>query len=198
MKKLLAIIIGLVSLFGAAPAGASDPQPTIDWDREFEPILIDNGLVVKSCEGDAPVVCVTTDDGINLGHVEHLSYPTTMTSVRELKAEVRGFLAAIADDRAQGCAADYTFRAGPVPVRTVADGKGVRYSFTGMNADGRVVERTVGYMAVRNGHLHVLTAAAYDDGGCLANEGEFSVADLQAFESSFGWLVANTPLRNLS
>ena len=201
MKKLLPliiIIIGSATLLAApVEAGtASDPVPVIDWDREFEPILIDNGLVVKSCEGDAPLVCVTTDDGIDLGRVEHLSYPTAIRTVKDLKIEVRRFLASIQEDREQGCGAGYAFRRGAIPVRTVAHGQGVRFSFTGTSAAGRVVERTVGYMAISNGHLHVLNAAAYDQGGCLANEGEFSVADLRAFAPSFAWLAATTPLRN--
>jgi hypothetical protein len=201
MKKLLPlIIIGFTALLAApveASTRATEPVPAIDWDRDFTPVLVDNGLVVESCDGDGPFVCVTTDDGINLGHVEHLSHPTTISTLPELKAEARRFLSTIGTDREEGCADGYVFRRSGTPVRTVAGGKGVKFSFTVSNAAGKVVERTVGYMAVSNGHLHVLNAPAYGAGGCLANEGEFSVGALQAFERSFGALVAASPLRNL-
>ena len=196
MKKLLVTFtVALASLLAAPAAQASDPVPTIDWDRDFEPVLIDAGMVVRSCDGDAPLVCVTTDDGIHLGRVEHLSYPTSIRTVRELRAEARKLYDAIAADRAEGCGPRYRFHRGPVVVRTVGGAKGVSYSFTGFNAAGVAVERTRGYLAVSDGELHVVTAAAYDDGGCLGNEGEFSVANLRAFEPSFQSLVATTPLR---
>ena len=196
MKKLLvALALAPAALLAAPAAHASDPVPAIDWDHDFEPVLVDGGMVVRSCDGDAPLVCVTTDDGIHLGRVEHLSYPTTIRTLRQLRAEARSLYDAIAADRADGCGAGYRFRRGPVVVRTVGGATGVSYSFTGFDAAGVAVERTRGYLAVRDGALHVVTAAAYDDGGCLGNEGEFSVAGLRAFEPSFRNLVAGTPLR---
>lgn len=168
----------------------------IDWDREFTPVTV-RDMTIESCEGDGPLVCVTdADDGSHLGAVEHLSFPTEeIEDLRDLKAHIRDFYETITADRLEGCEPGYRIRPRVVFNRAVAGGRGLSYGFDGIAPDGRVVERTYGVMALRGDVVHIVSAAAYDDGACLSNEGEFSVAGLKRFEPVLRALAAVTPLR---
>lgn len=168
----------------------------IDWDRDFTPVTAD-GMTIESCDGDGPFVCVSdADDGSYLGSVEHLSYPAPeIEDLRDLKAHIREFYVTVTADRLEGCEPGYRIRPRVIFNRAVAGGRGLSYGFDGIDADGTVVERTYGVMALRDGTVHVVSAGAYDEGACLSNEGEFSVAGLKRFEPVLRALAAVTPLR---
>lgn len=189
MKRLLLLVVGLLAVAACTPP--------VDWERDFTPVAVPGtGWTMEPCEGDGPFVCVTDDEGDHLGVVEHLSFPTQeIEDLRDLKAHIRDFYETITADRLEGCEPGYRIRPRVIFNRAVAGGRGLSYGFDGIDAEGRVVERTYGVMALRGGTVHVVSAGAYDDGACLSNEGEFSVAGLKRFEPVLRALAAVTPLR---
>jgi len=182
-----------------APPTTTAPNtsaPRIDWVRTGD-VGLGDGWHVVDCEGDAPLVCVEKD-GVPVGFIEYISFDvSTLPNVdaaagdREaLLAQGCDYLDAISEDRAQGCEPGHRFVPDKTRVAEAADGLVVRYGFTATLSDGRPSERTIQWAGIRGEDLVLVSAAAYDAGGCLGTEGsEFTTENLNAFAGSFDRLV---------
>lgn len=177
----------------------------VDWAARTVTGVEDPRFTVDFCQGEAPLLCFTGDDSEHLGAIELLNYPTAGYDVVDaviarggdesdaLEAIADGLVTTMAADRAEGCGDGYEVVPDePVPA-VVAGEDGVRYGFRGV-VDGTTVEHVVTHALIDDGTVWILTAAGYDDGGCLPREGEFDVAGLQAAMAVIGDLAAASTL----
>ena len=187
----------------ASPAASPAPMPAVaslraDWIDDEVEVRLDNGWVVRGCEGAAPLLCVHDGDRI-LGDVELGQFPAgeellTDDPVAALLAHGRDFLAGMEEDRAVGCPA-FAFEAMPPTSAVVDGGPAARMGFALRDGAGREVERVIVHVTVRDGTLWSVTASAYvDEGGCLPSEQDFDPATLAVFEPALDALVRGTPL----
>ena len=189
MKRLLLLAVGLLAVAACTPP--------VDWERDFTPVAVPGtDWAMEPCEGDGPFVCVVDPDGEQVGFVEHLSFETDLRDLAGLEDHLHRFYESIIDDRATGCGPGYRLDTDRLESVVLDRVEGRSYGWEATNAAGDVVEKTYGLMAIKDGRLHVVSAAAYDDGACLSNEGEFAtVADLRAFAPRLRESAVLTPLR---
>lgn len=177
----------------------------VDWASRTVTGVAGTHVAVDFCEGEAPFVCFTGDGGEHLGVLELLHYPTAGYDVIEeviagggdeaaaLEAMADDLVTEMAADRAQGCGDGYVVVPDePVPA-VVAGEDGVRYGFRGV-VEGTTVEHVVIHALIDDGTVWILSAAGYDDGGCLPREGEFDVAGVRSVMALIGELAAGTTL----
>lgn len=183
----------------AAPPAGELPPIQASWTDDTLEVILDNGWTIRSCEGDAPLLCVLDGDRL-LGDIELAEYPAEgdLTGAEDLAAALRArgrdFLRSMEEDREIGCP-DFAFQEVDVRDATVAGGLAVRTGFVLRDAGGREVERVVIYVTLHEGAMWVVNASAYrGDGGCLSPEQDFAPADLEAFEPHLDALVRGTPL----
>lgn len=195
----------------ASPVATTTTTPTetpsgveVDWTARTVSGVADAEVTVDFCEGEAPFLCFTGDDGEHLGVVELAHYPTAGYDVIEeavaggdesaaLEALAADLVADMTADRAEGCGDAYEVVPDePVPA-VVAGEDGARYGFRGV-VDGATVEHVVIHALIEDGTVWVLNASGYDDGGCLPREGEFDVAGVQSALPLIGELVAGSKL----
>lgn len=167
---------------------------TLGWSSGST-VTLSGGGSVAPCPGDAPLQCVTDADGTPAGAFEFLVAPAEPGAEGPQAAQeaAEGLLEAVGTDRARGCP-DLRLEFDDVRETTVAGASGVRTGFRMLATDGRVVERTVVWIAFRDGQRVVVNAAAYDEGACLERVGEFSVAGLDAIVEELDVLVGRATL----
>lgn len=194
------------------PGGTDAPPPTptaeaftVDWLQQETPVRLGGGWSVKSCEGDAPLLCFSFQGEV-AGVVELSEFP--ISSLPEFSAALAdgsledaitefavAYYRDIRRDRERGCPDGYIFESRPPERVLVGEDTGVKMSFTGRLADGSASELTIAYAAVQEESLFIVNAAAYDLGGCLAPEAEFtSSTQLLDLEPFLDALVAGSPL----
>lgn len=210
---LSAVLLGACSDDSTASPSATTTTATseppaaveVDWAARTVTRVAEADVTVDFCEGEAPLLCFTGDGGEHLGVVELVHYPTAGYDVIEeaiagggdesaaLEAIADDLVTSVAADRAEGCGEDYEIVPDePVPA-VVAGEDGVRFGFRGV-VDGTTVEHVVIHALIDDGTVWTLTAAGYDDGGCLPREGEFDVAGVQSAMLLIGELAAGTTL----
>ena len=179
-----------------------DPEPepadpiTVDWTgRTVDPASVD-GWSLAFCEGDGPFVCVTRN-GRTVGAVELLSYDRR-AALDEFDGDLRAWAEdherVIAEDRAEGCGADYRLTAEEPADAIVAGRQGLRVVLTGGTGDD-VTERNVAYVVVRDDDFFLVGANAYDPDGCIGTEGsDWTTDDLVAFEDVLAAMAAGSRL----
>lgn len=177
----------------------------VDWAARTVTGVADADVTVDFCEGEAPYVCFTGDDGEHLGVVELVHYPTAGYDVIEeaiagggnesaaLEAIAADLVTSMAADRAEGCGDDYEIVPDEPVAAVVAGEDGARYGFRGVMG-AATVEHVVIHALIDDGTVWILSAAGYDDGGCLPREGEFDVAGLQSAMPLIAELVAGSEL----
>lgn len=172
----------------ARPAGQAGAS-AFDW-YAFRDVDLGSGWRLVDCPGDGPFVCVKFN-GTDAGLAEMATYPvSSLPAVRDalpegerpaLEAHVAEYLRSMRADRAAGCGPDYAFTAEPIRHLELADGLAVSYGFSGAKPEGPLTERTIQWAGIRDRHLVVVTASAYDRGGCLPPEQETGTAALALF-----------------
>jgi hypothetical protein len=173
------------------------PEPTLvaDWTGQFT-IELPNGWRVEHCDGDAPMLCVLDGD-THIGVIELAEFPLGDEYDGDdrayLDAHVASFLAEMRADRETGCA-HLDFEPEPTAEVEVGGTSGYRTGFVMSDDAGDVLERHIVYVAVHDGALFVVNAAAYDEGACLERLGEFRVADLDVLREYLDGIVGATPL----
>ena len=189
MRTLAAVAIAAVLSTGCGsddPDGTTDPTSTttsttaasaggladFDWSAP-EPTALEGGWTIADCAGDAPVLCLTHEDG-RTTKVEHLRFELPGGTLREHAAR---YVADLVVDRAAGCGEDYHVDADLLVDLDTADGPVLRYGFLGGTGDVPT-ERTVQWAGERDGGLVLVTLAGFDAGSCLAPEGDGTVADV--------------------
>jgi hypothetical protein len=215
-KPLIALVLGIALITGACGTSAAhpevpEPEPTSqpddpDYDTDWPPMVVDwygdfeielpNGWTVRHCDGDAPLICFLDGDRY-VGLVELGDYPMPDDYDGDARSylynHVESFLDGMRDDRAIGCPG-LTFEATPIIDFNLGGTRGVKAGFRLVNDDGREVERHVQYWAVHDDAHFVITAAAYDDDGCLERLGEFQTHDLGLVTLYLDHIVDQTPL----
>lgn len=188
------------------PSSAPDKSATVevDWATRTVSGVADGPVTVEFCEGEAPYLCFTGDTG-HLGVIQLLNYPAGDHDVLAqviagggdesdaLEAVAKDFVAGMSADRAEGCGDSYQVVADQPAPAAMAGEEGLRYGFRGVVHD-TTVEHVLVHALVDNGTLWVLSAAGYDDGGCLPREAEFDVAGLRSAVSLISDLAAGSKL----
>lgn len=188
------------------PTPEETPEPvTIDWLNQESLVRLEGGFSVKSCRGDAPLLCVRTGGEI-VGIVELIEFPvSTIPELREPLAEgtlrkaltefANSYYRDIAADRRAACPTGYSFETREPALVSIGGDPGIKMVFTGRLADGSPSEMTISHAAVKGESLFIVGAAAYDPGGCLGTEGsEFTTELLVDFEPALDAIVAGSPL----
>ncbi len=210
---LLALAV-VLSACGEAVAGGGDPglgpeQPSeaIDWNDPGRVVNFDGGWSVGACEGDAPLLCVERN-GEFVGLVEAMSYridsfddldPAADPDVN-LAAFAGGFFEALETDRRDGCGADYGFRPFEPEAFQLGTASGISYGFAGTMADGSPSELNLQYATIVGDDVLLITAIAYDEGGCPGPNGDLAGFDsetLEAFQPFLETVLAQSPLPQL-
>jgi hypothetical protein len=214
MRRHLSLLAGLAvavlpacggdhQAVSASTTSTVAPTAAINWNAPA-PTDVGRGWSIRDCEGDAPLVCVDRD-GVPAGVLEIGRFPLNslpdVVAAQQgsgdraaLDTQARVFLRDLSADRKEGCGLGYGIASAPVVHLRAADGPVVRYGFTGTGDDGSPSERIVQYAGIRGTTLVILTANAYDVGGCLPPEGTaFTSGLLAEFEPLLEAAVKASP-----
>lgn len=193
----------------AAPASPTPkPEPAVapvDWD---EPATSDigNGWAIGPCKGEAPLVCFSRD-GKEEGTAEVVSFPVeTLSTVRDvlaaggtdaeaLMAHAREHLDSFRADRAEGCGADYDFRADEPKPMTADGATAIKTAFSGGEPASAPTERVVRWVGLRDGRMVSVVIHATDEGACAPGlGGDLSTAELKQVEPLLDRVFEASPL----
>lgn len=182
----------------SAPAGV-----VVDWSDPTARVELGDGWSIGKCEGDAPLLCVERD-GVGVGLVEALTYPIdsfdvldpTASDSDNLLAFADDFLGWVTPDRAAGCGSDYRLEPFPVTPFGLGGSEGVAYGYTGTMGDGSPSELNLQYATIRGDDIVLITAIAYDEGGCPGRDdtSSFTSSELAAFRPHLERVLADSPL----
>jgi hypothetical protein len=172
---------------------------TIDWSTRVPRTELGDGWTVESCEGDAPLLCLTSAEH-GTGFLERSEFPLSSLSyatddeMKTLNAHARDFYESFVRDRAEGCGQKYELRAIPPEQVEVAGKRGLRYGFAGNRPGEKASERHLNHAFIDGDKLVILGLPAYDDNACVARQGEMTTAAQAALEPLLGPLVAGIEL----
>jgi hypothetical protein len=200
MTAALAVVLAaLVAACGGSEVAAPPTVPvadvsvtaSVDWEARTVEVTGLDGYEIRFCEGEAPVLCVSRG-GDWVGAIELVSFPDGGSLLgRAVEAWAAELYDSTAADRAIGCGPAYDIVGDDPEPEPFAGGEGHRYGFTG-TVNGRVVERTVGHVAVIDGDLHLLVVNALADDGCLGRESEVPVDAVDDLETVLAALAAGS------
>jgi hypothetical protein len=169
-RRLLAVAIALVLLLLTIPAASAAPDLRLSWSTPGDRVRFDNGWSLTTTTNPMIEVRKPRGGGV-IGIVELLSFPvdnhiaraeTAEARERVLRALIAEHHDAIGEDRRESLGSGYQY----VPRRTTSISFGstpaLRYAAVTKRADGTVVERHLGYMAVKRGQLWVFAVDGYD------------------------------------
>lgn len=171
----------------SAPTGPTPPAVAgeIDWTDPTETATLADGTVIAACEGDGPFLCVERD-GATIGTLEMLRFPVASFDIvdpaADLETNIRAiaddFVAALGADRAIGCGSDYRLEPLDFESFSFDDQPAFRYGYRGTMADGTPSELNLQYATIVGDEIVLVTAVAYDAGGCPGRD------DLPSFDSA--------------
>lgn len=177
-------MIALLAFAACTSNNEADPTPTprpsplpiaIDWANlvELDPVTVED-VVLKDCEGDAPLLCVERD-GNRLGSIELGLFPRDPeTDPQTLEALAKDHRSTFASDRREGCPSGYSVRSDATKRLPVAGLDGIRTGFTVLDADGKLVEHNITYFAIDGDRLVTLGVEGLAaEGSCLELLGGF-------------------------
>jgi hypothetical protein len=153
-----------------ACSDGGDDGATVDWTSRTATVT-GTDLGVAFCEGEAPLLCITSPEGGSLGVIEHAEFE----AVPDLDAFAADFAASMETDRTEHCNPSFELEPDETTPTTLFGEDGVRYGYTGTVA-GELVERVVGHAAIVDDRLHLVVANFLADDGCLARESELPIA----------------------
>jgi len=159
---------------------------TVDWTARIVTVE-GTEFGVAFCEGEAPLLCITSPDGDHLGAFEHAEFD----AVDDLEAHAKEFSMTMREDRVAGCDPAFELEPATTVETTLFGAPGVRYGYTGSIA-GREVERVVAHAANVDGRLHLVTANFLADDGCMSRESELPIGVADALEPVLDAVVAGS------
>ena len=176
--------------------------PAIDWENHNNPASVGVGWAVARCDGDAPLLCIARDGGI-VGVVEwsiadphtYDVYDTSANDEVNLRAMAAAFVEGFSVDRASECGTGYVVDPiEPEPI-DLWGATGLVHGFRGTMSDGAPSELHLQYRVFSEGRLILLSASAYDVGGCPGRSGlvSFDSAGLEAFRPHLELLLTLSP-----
>lgn len=188
------------------PATTLRASAIVDWDDPAVIADLGDGWQLHACAGDAPLLCASRD-GEEAGVVEAHAFAITSVDVIDPAAAAADNLAALAadylaifeTDRAAGCGAGYEFE--PIPPNPIVLGgaSGLAYGFVGRMPDGAPSEVQLQYAAIVESKVLLLTASAYDEGGCPGRDdlGGFTSSQLLELRDPWEAILPAVPLPQL-
>lgn len=195
---IIVIILGLLGGGCGTTSSAPTPSPSstisvtapsFDWARPHNPVTVSNGLQIKSCGGDAPVVCAYRD-GKSVGQMELLTYDTTSDEeTLTLEMRVKDYYKNISADRKEVCPQGYEVQTIDPQKVTVTGKLGLRAELVIKSAQGKPVEKYIVFMLKSDRKLYVFTISGYEHGSCVSEEVEYTTIQnlnqgvLEAFEA---------------
>lgn len=187
MLLVLASACGTQAVADAVRRQPKPAAPVIDWTSRTVDGALRSPWAIEFCAGEAPFLCVSRD-GHRLGSLELLDWDLDDKTLQEWAAD---HLRWIVEDRQEGCGDGYEVVRDPVEPVLAAGRGGVRVSVTGVDAEGRAVERSVLHAWDHQGRRYLLAAHGHAEDSCLGRSfSDFTVADLRAFEPLLGEAVA--------
>lgn len=189
------------------PTSSSTPDPigplAVDWTDPDLAVELDNGWILRDCDGDAPLLCVHDGDDL-LGVLEAGSSPLddelagiletegVEATLRHHIAEHHGILSA---DRGRGCADGYRYEEHPTEPALLAGVPALRFGSSGYAGDAEV-ERNVNYITIWGGQLRSISAVANDPGSCVHSDTlvELRPQELARLQPELDSLVAGSVL----
>jgi hypothetical protein len=168
-----------------APANAV--TASVDWTART--VSVDGtSYGVAFCEGDAPLLCITSPEDEHLGVIEHADFER----VPDLEGFAADFAASMTEDRVSHCDPDYELDPDDTTPSTLFGEPGVRYGYTG-TIGGSVVERVVAHASIVEDRLHLVTVNFLaDEGGCLSRESELPIDTVEDVEPILDAVVAGS------
>jgi hypothetical protein len=144
--------------------------PSFDWAHPKNPITTSNGVQIKSCGGDAPVVCAYRD-GKPVGQMELLTYDTTSDDASlTLEMRIKDYYQNIGGDRKEICPRGYEVQTANPQEVVVAGKPGLRAELVIKDMSGKPVEKYVVSMMKSDNKLYVFTISGYEHGSCVSEE----------------------------
>lgn len=185
------------------PVETTIPVPSVAFRNDVPPVDLGDGWTVQSCEGDAPLLCVSRN-GSPAGIIELAVFPVSSFAIGGFQDAVAegddrkalGFLATdfvrtFRADRSEACGVDYEIEPTPTEDATVLGQPGIRYGYRA-ERNGALVEIQANHGTIVEGDVVLVNAPAYAAGpeGCVPPEGEFSPEGLDDFLPRLRALVA--------
>lgn len=160
---------------------------------------------VEVCEGRSPALCVYSDHGY-AGSVELGTYPLERMprfqadlvaspdgGFSALEALAKDFYQTLEKDRKSGLiSTGYVFAALTPERVAIGNLPGLRYGFSGVTPNGRLLERSVHYTTFDSNAVYTIVAQAVSPppgGQWIERLGEFIDEDLRQFEPSLAEIV---------
>ena len=169
-SRLLAALLTMALLGVAAPTATAATDLRLDWDTPGDRVRFENGWTLTTTTNPMIEVRKPRGGGV-IGVVELLSFPmdntlararTAAARERVLRAYIADHHESIAQDRRDGLGSEYRYIPRKTTTIRFADRPALRYGAVTKNAQGEVVERHRGYMALHRGQLWVFAANGYD------------------------------------
>lgn len=210
----------------ATPSISPQPTPAITsnrveeniWKKILGEISAPNGWQVAPCQGNAPLLCVSSKGEI-LGTVEIGVYPVTNNPnfqknltvagiplssninyqnpkyqaqvLQALRAWVEDLYATLAKDRQSSYGDKIVFSAYPQQQVSIGKLQGIHYGFIGLKQEGGVQEQHIGHVAFDGTKLYVINTA-FDPGSVT---GKFEkLENLAIFQPYLSAIAANLKL----
>lgn len=168
-------------------APAAGVTATVDWTARTVTIE-GTSYGVAFCEGDAPLLCITSPDEEHLGVIEHAEFDP----VPDLDGFSADFAASMRDDRVSYCDPDFELDPDETTPTMLFGQAGVRYGYTG-TIGSSVVERVVAHASIVEDRLHLVTVSFLaDEGGCLSREAELPIDSIEDVEPILDAVVAGS------
>ncbi len=162
-----------------------------------------DGWEIGACEGDAPLLCVSNGgrtagviEGSRLPVASLTEFDSEASDAKNLRSLAADFVASVRSDRALGCPEGYAVQALKPSSLAVAGTDALRYGFAGSNRDGSPSELNLQYATIVGDDLVLVTAIAYDDGGCPGRGDliEFDSKTLAALQPRLESALEHIPL----
>ncbi|MCL6434396.1 MAG: hypothetical protein K6T90_09310 [Leptolyngbyaceae cyanobacterium HOT.MB2.61] len=230
LLSALALTLAIATIYSATTKEARSPQMLVSqtvqaatladknpWENLLGKVVVPKGWEIKPCEGEAPFLCVSSNQR-SLGSVELNIYPLTQqTAFQRMLAQV-GVPAGASDygeaihqsqvlvalqtwvdehytvigkDRQGIYGQGGKFQPWKPAVAQVGQLKGLLYGFKGRDRTGKVQEYQIGYVAFDGKQLYVITTALDLEG---LPGGFKSWQHLQQFEPYLTRIVAGLRL----
>ena len=163
-------------------------SPAVDWnDRTSVRISLPSGWTIAACEGDAPFLCASTNEGVIDGTIMLVEYPTDgQPLTREhVQADAAELYRVTETDRQATCGADFRLEPEAVTSLPVGGKPGFRFGYRLRDATEQVTEHVVLHLVADGSRTIVINTAFSDPNGCPGEDPErieFPIEALTAIE----------------
>lgn len=196
---LTVVATGCGSVENAQPTGRSTTSatptttapftsPAVDWnDRTSVRISLPSGWTIAACEGDAPFLCASTNEGVIDGTIMLVEYPALgQPFTREnVEADAAELYRVTETDRQATCGADFHLEHEAVSSVPVGGKPGFRFGYQLRDATEKVTEHVVLHVVGDGTRTILINTAFSDPNGCPGEDPErieFPIESLTAIE----------------